>query len=395
MTSPSFRAALAAAAIFGAAVCVFHPEPFPTDGDEEFQMRVVNAPAGRWETALLRDAVHPPLDYAVDRVWERVLPGSTERRVEPVVWGTLAIVVFGLLVGARAGEFAGASGAFLFAAALYRVTETRRIRPYPLAMLLLLVSLLLLERHLARGGWARLEGAFAAAVASVWTLYVAGAVLAIAAGALVIEDRLSADPDRRGRARKLVRFSPAVLAAAAVSVLPMAPLLRAAAAKHAKIAAPGFGAARLGRILSYAAYSPNAGWSFPPRAVFFGGLILATALFAAGALTALQTRGLRFLLVWAAGGVALIEVAKRAHPHWDAFRYHIPSLMALTALAAVAIDAVRKRLGQAAAILLLGAALLAAVPSYVRYYRYGIWNFSSGAGRPGKPPNDPTFADRP
>jgi len=135
----------------------------------------------------------------------------------------------------------------------------------------------------------------------------------------------------------------------------------------------------MARILSYAGYSPNAGWGFEPRPIFVAGVVAASLVFAAGAAVAWRTQGVRFVLAWAAGGWAIVELAKRVHPHWDSFRYFLPALVALTALEGIAIGALRKRAGPGAAAAILAVLLLLELPSYMRFYRYGVWRFSSGA----------------
>ena len=376
--SRTFPALLLLAALAGVFACALHPEPFPSDEDEGFQMKMVAAPAADFWRMLARDAVHPPLDYLVDRAWERGFPGSCERRIPPIAWGFLGVVAFGALLASRAGRAAGLSGAILFALALYRVSEARRLRPYPLGLFLMLLCLALLDAHLRRPGAIRFGAAFAAGIATFWTLYLAGAVLLVAAAALLVEDIFSEDRVRREAASRLARRSPLVLLAAAAAVVPLAPLLRAAAGRRSPVAAPAFSFSRLGRILSYAAYSPNAGWGFAPRPLFVAGLAAASALFAAGAFFAWRRPGARFLLAWVVGGWAIVDAAKRMHPHWDSFRYFLPAIVALTALEGIAIGAVRKRAGPAAAAAILAALLLLEWPSYARFYRYGLWEFSSG-----------------
>ncbi|HET7453374.1 MAG TPA: hypothetical protein VFL12_11570 [Thermoanaerobaculia bacterium] len=379
----AFHAALAAIALLGALAGALHPEPFPTDGDEAFQAACIHASPDRFRAALLADAVHPPLDYVVDRLIERAAPGAAARRIAPTLWGFLGVLVFGALLAARAGRFAGIAGALLFAFALYRVSETRRLRPYPLAILLMLAALFLLDRYLARPSGTRLAAAFVLAVAAAWTLYFAGAVLLLAMVALVLEDLGSEDAVRRRSGAGLLRFSPLIAAAGLLAAAPLLPLLRAAAATHVRIAAPPEDPRRIARVFSYATVSPNAGYAFPPRMLFLAALLVGCGLIAAGTVAALRRPGCRFLVAWGYGGIALIELVKRLHPHFDSFRYYVPAAVALTALEAIAIDRLRRRAGTAIAAGLLGVALLLLVPPLTRYYRYGIWYFSSGAGKPG------------
>jgi len=379
----AWRAALLLAALAGTFVCLFHPEPFPSDEDEAFQLRMIDASPSDFSRMLARDAVHPPLDYLVDRFVERSVPGSARRRVAPAAWGFLAVLAFGALLGSRVGRFAGIAGAALFALALYRVSEARRLRPYSLGLLLLLASLFFLEAWLSRPSALRLAAAFAAAVGAVWTLYLAGAVLAVAATALVVEDRLRGTPARRTAARGLLRRWPLFAAAALAAAAPLAPLLRAVSRQPSPVPAPPLSFGRWARIVSYAAYSPNAGYGFPPRWLFLIGFAAALAAIAGGAIAAARTAGARFLLGWAAGGILIVEIVKRVHPHWDSFRYFLPAVVAATGLEAVALHALWARGRRGFAVAALAALLLFDAPSYVRFYRYGVWDFSSGRRRSG------------
>ena len=377
----AWLAALLLAALAGSFVCLFHPEPFPSDEDELFQRRMISASASDFSRMLRRDAVHPPLDYVVDRFLERAIPGSSETRAAPAAWGFLAVLAFGGLAGSRIGRFAGIAGASLFALALYRVSEARRLRPYSLGLLLLVAALFFLEKYLERPGPLRLAAAFGAAVGAVWSLFLAGAVLAVAAAALVVEDGLGEEPARRAAARGLLRRWPLFAAAALLAAAPLFPLVREAASHSSPVPPPPNSPSRWGRVLSYAAYSPNAGYGFPPRWLFLLGFLAALAAIAAGAIAAARTRRARFLLAWAAGGLLVVEIVKRAHPHWDSFRYFLPAMVAMTALEAAALEALWRRGRRALAAAALALLLVLNVPSYVRMYRYGVWGFSSGRKR--------------
>jgi hypothetical protein len=379
----TFPVLLLLVALVGVLVCACRPEPFPSDEDEAFLLTMVKASAPEFKRMLARDAVHPPLDYLVDRAWERVFPGSCKRRIPPMLWGFLGVLAFGALLASRAGRAAALSGAILFALALYRVSETRRLRPYPLALFLMLLCLALLDAHLRRPAAVRFAGAFVAGIATFWTLYLPGAVLFVAATALCVEDRFSSDPVRRQAASRLLRWSPLFLVGAVAAAAPLASLLRTAAASRSPVGAPAMSWSRPIRILSYAAYSPNAGWGFPPRSVFIAGLAAASALFAAGFAVAWRKPGARFLLAWAVGGCAIVEIAQRMHSHWDSFRYFMPAIAALTALEGIAIGWLRRRAGPGSAAALLAVLLLLELPSYARFYRYGMWRFSSGRERVG------------
>ena len=374
-----FRASLLAVVLLAGAARAIFPPPFPSDGDETFQMTVVGSPAGVFWERLRRDAVHPPLDYLVDRaVLSLSLPALTHR-VPALAWGALAAGLLGLLVRNRGGRAAGLLSAAFLALAPYHVAETRRLRPYALGILLLCLSLYLLDRLLRRPAPLRAALFAAAAAACLSTLYLAGITLAVAGAGMAAESIWTGEPAERVRARRGALFAAFGGALAAAAFSPWIPVVLRAARRPSVAAAPAETAARAGRVLSYLAFSPNAGYSFPPRALFLAGFLLGTALFAAGAAAALARPGCRFLVFWGGASLLAAEGLQRIHPHYDSYRYFLPAGIALTALWGVGLA----RLFESRRGRILAAALLAAVialdgASLSRYYRFGVWDFSSG-----------------
>src|SRR5262249_10001758 len=145
-----FRAGLVGLVLLAAAVREFRSRPIPDDRDELFQLKVVQAPAQQFWRELRKDAVHPPLDYLVDRAALAVSPRALALRLPVVLWASLTVGALGLLIRRRCGRTSGLAAAAFLALAPYHVAESCRLRPYPLAVLFLVAALLVLDRLLSR-----------------------------------------------------------------------------------------------------------------------------------------------------------------------------------------------------------------------------------------------------
>jgi hypothetical protein len=328
-----FSRALLGIVAAGAAIRLYRLEHFSYNLDEILQTYWIN---GSWDflwRALRYDAFHPPLDYIVGRLLEPLQPSDAVRKLLPVLWGTATIAVFGRLLARRAGEAAGLAGAALLALAPYHVRYSQELRPYSLSLLLLCTSLLLLDRYLDRPSVGCLVILYLVSLATAYTLYLAAVVLALSAAALVAEDALTADTPRRRAARRFAAWSPAFVLALAVAYMPWWPVLRTAMTRPPLEASPPASLARFGRILGFFAFAPDDGRPIGAA----DGILL--ALIGAGVVLALATRRLRCVAVWGIGGVVLIEILGRLHPHFDVSRRFLPAGLGLTALAALALGA--------------------------------------------------------
>ena len=96
------------------------------------------------------------------------------------------------------------------------------------------------------------------------------------------------------------------------------------------------------------------------------------ALLAGGLWFALAARSLRVFAVWGIGGLVLIEILGRMHPHFDVSRRFLPAGLGLTALAALALAAlIVHPAGRLAGAALLTAVLVLDARSLRIYFREG------------------------
>lgn len=312
------------------------------------------------------DAMHPPLDYMLGRILETAHPADWTRKLLPVLWGVLAVAAFSRLIARRAGPRSGLlAGAFL-AFAPFHVRYSQELRPYSLGALFLILSLLALDRFLERPGIRRLFLLYLACLGTLYTLYMAAFVLAVAAGGLLAEDALSKLPDRRAAARRFLLASPLFAGALFIAYLPWWPVVLDAARRPGPIPAEAIGFERAARTLSFFAFASREG--VPARPGDFAYL----ALCALGLLPAIRRPGTRFLAVWALAGLTAIETLYQLHPYWDEARRYLPAALALPALAALPLaTATRSRTGRVLVAACVGAILLFDGAALRDYYRNG------------------------
>jgi hypothetical protein len=143
-------------------------------------------------------------------------------------------------------------------------------------------------------------------------------------------------------------------------------------------------------LLSFFFFAP---WDGEPPG---SGALLYAAAVLAGAILCIRVPGLRFLAVWGIGGLVLIEITYRIHPHWDVARIYLPAGIALCALAAVALDrlASRPRGGLPAAGAVLAVLLILDAHGLSRYYREGRADWRPLARfLASRPPEEWTFTE--
>jgi len=386
------RRILAAAALFAAAAAVrlFRLDHFSYGLDEILQAFWISGDWRFFWKSLTFDAFHPPLDYIIDRLVEPLSPADWTRKLLPVAWGLGTIGAIGALVFRRAGRAAGWTAALLLAFAPFHVRYSQELRPYSLGLMLLALSLLFLDRYLERPGAGRLAALWLACLATAYALYLAAVVLAIAAAAMLAEDSFSADPERRRAGRRFLVGSPAFIAALFVAYLPWWPYALEATRRAPMSSATPASWERWDRILSFFAFAPIDGHLLGRKGPFFLLLVIA------GAALAWKKPGSRFLVAWAIGGLAVIDVLGHFHPHYDVSRRYLPAGVAFPILAALPVAALasKPRLRPLAATLLF-AVLLFDLRSLAFYFREGRadWRTLTDYLRREAPPDERVFTE--
>ncbi|MDQ5858185.1 MAG: glycosyltransferase family 39 protein [Acidobacteriota bacterium] len=362
------RARIAAAALLAAAAAVrlFRLDHFSYGLDEVLQAYWIQGDWTFFWKSLKFDAVHPPLDYLIGRFLEFLDPADWARKLPAVAWGVGTVWALGLLLARRAGNAAGWIAALLLAFAPFHVRYSQELRPYSLGLFFLVISLLALDRYLAKPGPLRLATLWLACLATAYTLYVATIVLAIAATAMLLEDVFSRDDARRRAARKFLAWSPAFAATLFIAYLPWWPVVLEAARRPPPVPAPPMAWDRLTRLLSFFAFAPDDGQPLGRKGPFYLLLVLA------GLVIAWRRPKLRFLVVWPVVGFLAIEILGHLHPHWYVSRRFLPAGLAFPALAAVALAALASRRGlRTVAAAVVALVLVFDLRSLAVYFREG------------------------
>lgn len=312
------------------------------------------------------DAVHPPLDYLIARGVEVFGPADWARKLPAVFWGTATVPVFAALVGRRAGKAAGLLTALLLATAPFHVRYSQEFRPYALGVFLLCLSLLLLDFFLERPGILRLLALYFACLATAYALYLAAAVLGLAAAAILVEESFAPDPARRRAARRFLAWSPLFLLLLFLAYLPWLPVVMEAGRRAPPVAAEALSWTRFARTLAFFAFAHSDGDPFDWATALWTGLVVV------GTAVAFRERGLRFFFVWCFGGLVLIEILGRVHPHWYANRRFLPAGVTLPFFVAMSLARLgRARSGAFAAAFVLVLFLALDAKGLALYFRDG------------------------
>jgi len=372
-----FRIALGCILALAAALRIAHLGGASLWLDEIFQSYLVHAPASVFWKALRFDAVHPPGDYLIDRAIEIFRPSDTAKKIPAVFWGVGSIAALGVLLRRRGGRRVGLLTAALLAAAPFHVRYSQEYRPYALGTFLACLSLWLLDRALERPTAIRRAAALAAMLATAYTLYVAVVAVAVGALSLAGTDTFSSDGPRRSNARSTLRLAPVAVAILGILYVPWWGVVRTASARAVARPPRWLDPERWRLLFAFFTVSyKQEGWSFGSRPLYGAVFALTILLLVGGTVVCLRRPALRFVPLWALGGMAIMEALHSISPAFGAFRYSLPSGIALAGISAAGIDALaagRRRLLAAAVfsiVVLFQARALAA------YYRNGRYDWS-------------------
>jgi 4-amino-4-deoxy-L-arabinose transferase-like glycosyltransferase len=390
MTARARVLATAGILVAAAAVRLYRLDHFSYGLDEILQGFFIQGSSHFFWKTLKFDAIHPPLDYMVARAVETLAPADWARKIPAVAWGVGTVAAIGVLVSRRAGRLAGAIAALLLAFAPFHVRYSQEFRPYALGLFLLVLSLLMLDRHLEKPGPLRLALFWIACLATMYTLYFAALVLGIAATAMLVEDAFSEDETRRRAARRFLLWSPAFAATLFIAYLPWWPVVLEAARRPPPVSAPPISWERLTRLLSFFAFAPDDGQPLGRKGPFY--LLLVVT----GLVMAWRKPKLGFLLVWPVAGYLAIEILGQLHPHWYVSRRFLPAGLAFPALAALPLAAIAERpRGRPVAAVLLALVLLLDLRSLAVYFREGRadWRPLAEFFRRESPPAERVFTE--
>jgi hypothetical protein len=390
MTARARVLATAGILVAAAAVRLYRLDYFSYGLDEILQAFFIQGDRAFFWKSLKFDAIHPPLDYIFARALETLAPADCARKIPAVLWGLGTVAALGTLVSRRAGRLAGAIAALLLAFAPFHVRYSQEFRPYSLGLFLLVLSLLFLDRFLEKPGPLRLVWLWLACLATMYAIYFAALVLAIAAAAMVVEDAFSRDEPRSQTARRFLLWSSVFAATLFVAYLPWWPVVLEAARRPPPVPAPPLSWDRLTRLLSFFLFAPDDGQPLGRKGPLYLLLVIG------GLVIACRRPKLRFLVVWPVAGFLAIEILGHLHPHWYVSRRFLPAGLVFPALAALPLAAIAERpRGRPIAVLLLVVVLFFDVRSLAVYFREGRadWRPLAGFLRRESPPAERVFTE--
>ncbi len=341
--------------------------------DEVFESFTIH---GSWSflwARLREDAVHPPLDSVIVKCFEVFRPSDAARRIPAAVWGIGAVAAAGWLLRRRAGAATALLGMGLLALSPVHVRYSQELRPYSLGIFLILLSLCALELLMERPSPRRALLFFLPAVATLYTLTLAAVGLAVAGGALALEDAFSAEPGRRASARRFWKLSPLLAAVLAVAYLPWVSVFARGVAWLGRAYPRRMTASAAVHLLSELTLSYKfGGFSFGPPRLYQAVFAVYIGLVVFGAVVSFRRPGLRFLPLWAGGGFLAIEILRLRSPVHFGSRYFLPAGIALPLLAAAGLARILSiRNLRAPAVASLAAILVIEAAAVGLYYEEG------------------------
>jgi hypothetical protein len=403
--------------------------------DEVIETEQAGGSLGHLLAELRHDAVHPPLEGLLTWTLLHLGLGETARRLVAVALGVATVLLLAAWAGRRFGERAGLAVGVVAALSPIGVHYAQELRPYALALFLMVAALVLLDRLLGPPGnspgtssggggkspggkspgtlpggelpgtwWGRREALrggllFLAVAGCLYTLYLSALVM-VPLGWGVLEAAFGpppADPAaaaRRRRGRRLLALSPLFLLALGLAYLPWLPTVLALRSQRIQ-RAPGPWTLRSAfdrfEDLTVGGGGPVPAWAGT----------LALALAAIGLAVALRRASGRVAIAGFLAGTVGVEVLLAAGHHWSSLRYDLvgwPFLMVVLGVGAAAlggrlgtgVGTGRLRWAALAGLAVLAVAQLAGIVQY--YLGREDWQRVAEAVAAVRRPAEPAFA---
>ncbi len=337
-----------------AALCKFH-----LNNDEIAEVSWARQSSKTMMANVIRDKVHPPLDYVIQHLLTLRSAGECVRRI-PAVLAGIATVALVLFIGTRAFDWkAGIIAASLLSISPTHVRYSQEIRPYALGLLALTaaISALLEYRRTRLSRWALVW--FSSLLLTAYTLYFAALVAAMVSAALIFLER-------RENLRVLWLSAPIIIGALVLLYLPWASVLFAVIKQPPFTQREQLNAA----WLSYRLQVLGTGdWRVEPISI---GSCLLWILAVVGCFIAWRSFSGRAVVVWLVGGLSAEILILQLHPHPSAVRHLLPAWIAMfLAIGAALSSILNVRGGAAIAAIVLAFIMAADAATLSAYYDHG------------------------
>ncbi len=337
-------------------------------------LRVGRPFAEAWE-AWKGNPVHPPLSEITQWLWFRLVEPEPLRRLLPIVFGILTVLLLARLAGRWFGRRAAWATALIAAFSPLHVRYSQELRGYALGLLALVLALSAAELALNRKSWHGWVILGLALSLCYWSMYIAAISL------VPILLTILQTAARRSTVRRDLTAFALALVSSAVLFIPWFSIVEQAATKTHERQATEWTWSLLGSRWQFLTVGGVEGTAMSAGAVLFAALV------AAGMVAAARNSRGRSILVGAIAGSAGVEVVLWLTDHWSNGRYNLaswPFLVLLAGLGCARIADLAARLGRGrratwvaggvvAALLIFEAAGLA------DYYRRGRPDWQSVA----------------
>ena len=347
-----------AVAVLALAVRLLNLGTFSMWLDEILETLQVRGDLAEAWSALARDLVHPPLEGLVSWTMVHLGAGETVRRLVPILLGVTTVVLLTRLGGRLFGSRAGVMVGLLAALSPYHVRYSQELRPYSLALVMVVGAMLCATSLLRRSSMVGWAGLTLLVTGCLYSLYVA-ALVAVPLAVLAGEFTARGGEVGRARARRVLGGLVVVGLLAGAAFAPwVAVVLGMPARPDPAPAAVWDLAAVAGRwqfLTVGAVEGEPVGW----------GALAALVLLAWGVVLAARRRGGVAVLAGLVVGSVGVEVALRVMDHFSNGRYNVvawPFLALVMGLGAAALwsggTGARRLLGRALVTGFLGASVM-------------------------------------